>query len=198
MQNDEQELITSAKKGDTEAFGVIVERYMPKALAFARHMTGNTEDSQDLAQEAFIRAYNSLGSFKGDSGFYSWFMRILYNLCIDHLRKATFIKKVFFFASARDEEKPDDDDPMARYADPHPESIPDGGLEQKELKAALNAAIIRLPARQRAVFLMKHNEGMKITEIGLALGISEGAVKSHLVRAVSALKKSLKEYGSHE
>jgi RNA polymerase sigma-70 factor (ECF subfamily) len=194
MEQDEQELIASAKNGDAEAFGIIVERYMPKALSFARHMTGNAEDAQDLAQEAFIRAYNNIATFKGESGFYSWFIRVLYNLCIDHLRRAAFVKKVFFFARPGEQ---DEEDPMIKAPDMHPGSIPDMGLEQKELRAALTAAISRLPKQQRAVFLMKHHEGMKLSEIAVALHISEGAVKSHLVRAVTALKKSMKGYGGH-
>ncbi len=192
MQKDEQELINSAKNGDAEAFGVMVERYMPRALAFARQMTGSAEDAQDMVQEAFIRAYRGIGSFKGESGFYGWFIRVLYNLCIDHLRRAALIKKVFIFSSSRDEE--DEEDPMGQVPDPHPESMPDGGLERKELRAALTGAIRRLPGRQREVFLMKHSAGMKLSEIASALGISEGAVKAHLVRAVTALRRGMKDY----
>lgn len=193
---DEQVLLQAARNGDTEAFGVIVKKYMPKALAFARQMTGNADDAEDLAQEAFIRAYKALGSFKGDSTFYTWFVRVLSNICLDHLRKATFYKKVFFFAVKRDEEE-EEPDLVERAEDMSPGSRPDEGLMRKELKAALSKALLKLPARQRAVFLLKHNEDMKLSEIAAVLGISEGAVKSHLVRAVTALRKSMKGYGSH-
>lgn len=196
MEKDEQELIAAAQKGDAEAFGVLVTKYMPRALAFARRMTGNTEDAEDLAQEAFVKAYRNLGSFKGQSGFYTWFFQVLSNLCMDHLRRAALLKKVFFFA-APDVDREEASDPLMQAPDTDLLSRPDGGLEQKELKAALQKALKRLPDRQRAVFLMKHNEDMKLREIAVVLGISEGAVKSHLVRAVTALKKSMKGYGHY-
>jgi RNA polymerase sigma-70 factor (ECF subfamily) len=193
---DEQVLLEAARNGDTEAFGVIVKKYMPKALAYARQMTGSAEDAQDLAQEAFIRAYKGLGSFKGDSAFYTWFVRVLSNVCLDHLRKASFYRKVFFFAAKSDEED-DEPDQVGQARDTSPGSRPDEGLMRKELSAELNRALMKLPGRQRAVFLLKHNEDMKLSEIAIALGISEGAVKSHLVRAVAALRKSMKGYGRH-
>ncbi|MGA2192463.1 MAG: RNA polymerase sigma factor [Nitrospirota bacterium] len=194
--DEEAALIGAAKRGDSEAFGVIVRRYMPRAIAFARQMTGNSDDAQDLAQDAFIRAYRGLGSFKGDSRFYTWFVKVLSNVCLDHLRKAALIKKVFFFMAPREDEG-DEQDLIEESPDSNPASMPDSGLAQKELRAALKKALAALPDRQRAVFLLKHEEGLKLNQIAEALGISEGAVKSHLFRAVEALKKSMKGYGSH-
>jgi len=192
MELEESALIEAARCGDAEAFGVIVSRYMPKALAYARQLTGNSEDAQDLVQDAFIKAYKGLGSFKGESRFNTWFFRVLSNVCLDHLRKASFLKKVFFFSAGGGDEEAKD--PLETAPDTHPSSSPDMGLEQKELRAALEKALGALPARQRAVFLLKHNEGMTLMEIAAVLGISEGAVKSHLARAVTALRKGMKEY----
>ncbi|MBI5190571.1 MAG: sigma-70 family RNA polymerase sigma factor [Nitrospirae bacterium] len=191
---DEHSLIEAARGGDTEAFGVLVERYMPRAVAFARHMTGRADDASDLAQDAFVKAWRGIGSFKGESGFYTWFFRVLANICVDHLRKEAFRKKLFFFARDRDDGGDETADPVETAPDEDPGSVPDVSLGRKELRAALGKAVRGLPARQRAVFLMKHVEGMKITEIAVALGISEGAVKSHLVRSVTALRKGLKGY----
>lgn len=192
--NDEQSLIEAARGGDTEAFGTLVERYMPRAIAFARHMTGRADDASDLAQDAFVKAWRGIGSFKGDSGFYTWFFRVLANICVDHLRRESFKKKIFFFARDRDDGGDETTDPVETAPDEDPASVPGAGMEQKELRAALKKAITGLPARQRAVFVMKHVEGMKIVEIAGTLGISEGAVKSHLVRAVTALRKGLRGY----
>jgi RNA polymerase sigma-70 factor, ECF subfamily len=189
---DELDLVEAARNGDQEAFGALVKKYMPRALAFARQMTGNPDDAQDLAQDAFIKAYKSLDSFKGGSSFYTWFIRILSNVCLDFLRKKTFIKKIFFFAA------PDDEDEGLNAVEQAPDTSrsgsPDMPLEQKELRTALKKALLSLPPRQRAVFLMKHEEDLKLSEIAVALKISEGAVKAHLFRAIDALRKSMKGY----
>ncbi len=189
---NEQELVEASRNGDPEAFGALVKLYMPRALAFARQMTGNADDAQDLAQDAFVKAYRALNSFKGGSSFYTWFVRILSNVCLDFLRKRTFIKKLFFFAAP--EEEDDGHDAVDQAPDCSRSIKPDMPLEQKELRAALRKALLSLPPRQRVVFLMKHEEDLKLTEIATALRISEGAVKAHLFRAVETLKKSMKGY----
>ncbi len=192
MAPNEQELVEASRNGDPEAFGALVNMYMPRALAFARQMTGNADDAQDLAQDAFIKAYKALNSFKGGSSFYTWFIRILSNVCLDFLRKRTFIKKIFFFAAPDEEE--DGHDAVDQAPDCSRSINPDMPLEQKELRAALRKALLSLPPRQRVVFLMKHEEDLKLTEIAAALRISEGAVKAHLFRAVETLKKGMKGY----
>ena len=196
MEIDEKALIEAARYGDAEAFGVLVKYYMPKALSFARQMTGGGEEAEDLVQEAFLKAYKGLGGFKGESSFYTWFFRVLSNICLDHLRKGTFLKKVFFIPAVSDED--DEAGQLEQAPDLNTSwSRPDERLNQKELRAALSKALKILPERQRAVFLLKNNEGLKITEIAAILNISEGAVKSHLVRSITSLRKNMKGYGSH-
>jgi len=200
MYNDEQDIIASAINGDAEAFGVLVSRYTPKALAYARQMAGNSDDAKDLVQESFVKAYYNLGSFKGESGFPAWFFRVLTNICMDHLRKRALVKKVFFFLpgpDGSDDEGEEDDGPLYTAADLHPLADPGGVLEQKELNRAFGKALKVLPARQRAAFVLRHGDGMKLSEVAAALGITEGAVKAHLVRAVASVQKSMKEYGYH-
>jgi len=191
--NDEKELVEAARSGDHEAFEILVRRYMPRSLAYVRQMVGNAEDAEDIVQDGFVKAYRGLENFKGESSFYTWFFRILSNLCLDHLRKGHFLKKLFFFPddSSREDDEPG---PLERAPDEDPGSLPDFRLGNKELGAALEKALKSLPARQKSVFLLKNNEGLKIIEIAAMLQISEGAVKSHLVRAVTALRKSMKGY----
>lgn len=196
MAKDEPVLIEAARKGDSEAFGVLVERYMPRALGFARQMTGNAADAEDLVQDAFVTAYRKLGQFKGDSTFYTWFYRLLANRCLDHMRRRSLFMKVFRLGRARPDGE-DEDDIMAVVPDKSPGASPLKGYEDMEAKAAINRALSKLPDRQRAVFLLRHNEDMKTSEVASVLGISEGAVKSHLARAVAGLRKSLKAYGDH-
>jgi len=193
---DERELIESARDGDQEAFGVIVERYMPRALAYARQMTGSHADAEDIVQDAFVKAYTKLGTFQGESGFYTWFYRLLTNSCLDHLRKRSLVMRVFRFRSGSGEQQ-DDDDGIEREPDKGSGSSPLAGLENKEAGEAIKKALGRLPERQRAVFLLRHNEDMKTSEVAAVLGITEGAVKSHLARAVASLKKSLRAYGKY-
>jgi len=192
MTPDERDLIAAAVAGDETAFGELVKRSMPRALAFARQMTGSQEDAEDVVQEAYVKAYRSLSGFRGDSGFYTWFYRLLANACLDHLRKAAVMNKLLFFR--RENKDEDERDPVEDAPDPNAGSSPEALVMGKELKKALNRALMALPGRQRAVFLLKHNEGLKISEIALALGISEGAVKSHLSRAVASLSTSMKDY----
>jgi len=192
MAADENALVNAARAGDSEAFGVLVRRYMPRALAFARQMTGNASDAEDIVQDAFVKAFRSMGSFRGESGFYTWFYRLLANACTDHLRKGTLIKRLFFWrAGAPDEGEVD---PVVAAPDTKLGSLPSAGLEREEMRGAIRRALVKLPERQRAVFLLRHNEEMSTAEVAAALGISEGAVKSHLSRAVTALRVSLREY----
>ncbi len=197
MAKDEPVLIEAAKRGDAEAFGVLVERYMPRALAFARQMTGNRADAEDLVQDAFVKAYGKLGSFRGGSEFYTWFYRLLANRCLDHLRRRSLFMKVFRLGRAGRDDEDDDQNSMEAFPDRRPASSPLKGYEDMEAGAAINKALSGLTDRQRAVFLLRHNEDMNTTEVAAVLGISEGAVKSHLARAVAVLRKKLKAYGEH-
>jgi len=190
---DEAALIAASREGDAEAFGILVERYMPRALAFATRMTGNPEDAEDIVQDSFVKAYNKLGSFRGDSGFFTWFYRLLSNACLDHMRRGSLVKRIFYFG--RPVQDGEDYDPVDQAADPDPGSSPDSGVYRGEAAKDINEALMKLSPRQRAVFLLRHDEGLKTAEVAEALGISEGAVKSHLVRAIAALRKELKAYG---
>jgi len=194
MSKDEPGLIEAAKNGDADAFGVLVERYMPRALAFARQMIGNPADAEDIVQDAFVKAFRKLDSFRGGSEFYTWFYRLLANGCLDHLRRRGLVRRIFRFSSPAPDGG-EDIDPLEHAPDTHPASSPLAGYESKEAAAAIRKALAALPERQRAVFLLRHNEDMKTSEVAEVLGISEGAVKSHLARAVAGLRKSLKAYG---
>jgi RNA polymerase sigma-70 factor (ECF subfamily) len=195
MELDERALIEAAKGGDPEAFGVMVEHYMPKALGFATKMMGNAEDAKDVTQEAFVKAYRSLGSYRREAGFATWFFRVLSNACTDHLRKASLMRRVFFFSKRGEEEG--GAEPLEEAADPHPGAGPEEDMKRRELGLALTRALMSLTARQRAVFLLKHYDGMKFSDIAAIIGISEGAVKSHMARAVTALRTRMKDQPEH-
>jgi len=191
--HDETALVEASKGGDPDAFGVLVEKYMPRALAFATRMTGNREDAEDVVQDAFVKAYSKLDGFRGESGFYTWFYRLLSNACMDHMRRGSLVKRIFYFG--RTNSDGEDYDPVSVAPDTDRNVSPDTGLERGQDAAAINAALMKLSPRQRAVFLLRHDEGLKTAEVAETLGISEGAVKSHLVRAIAALRKELSGYG---
>ena len=90
----EQEIIARCKRGDRSAFQVLVERYERRAYGIAFGMLRSREDAMDAAQDAFVKVFRNIGSFKGDSSFYTWFYRIVKNVCIDHCRKKSRAKLV--------------------------------------------------------------------------------------------------------
>lgn len=191
LDNEELAVREALANGDLSAFDHAVRLYTPAAISYAWHMTGNREDAEDAVQEAFIRAYKGFSSFRGESSFKTWFYKVLSNVCLYQARRAIIARKIFFW---RDGSGECEIDPVESAPDCRLGSMPDSEVIQKELRNELDRAILGLPGRQRAVFLLKHNEGLKGTEIAEVLGITEGAVKAHISRAVETLRKKLKEH----
>lgn len=188
---EEYALIDKARGGDTSSFSALVELHQERAIHTANSFLGNFEDARDIAQEAFVKAYENLDSFKSESRFYTWFYRILLNQCKDFLRK----KKVrrafsFFFATAQDE----DLDPMANV----PDSAKNPGqmMADRELGSALNEALEKLPFRQKSVFVLRYLEGLSLEDISESLGVTVGAVKAHLWQAGKKMRAYLKDQWS--
>jgi RNA polymerase sigma-70 factor (ECF subfamily) len=180
------ELVERARRGEREAFELLVERYKHKAYRIAFHFTRQREEAKDISQEAFLRAYTHLGSFDGRSSFYTWFYRIVVNLCLDHKRK-----KRFSWLSLDQRDK--------NAADLGPRGVPDSAPSPEQHAAAVElsrragAALDKLPPKQRTVFILRNHQGLSIREIAEIVRSSEGTVKVHLHRAVAALRKTLLE-----
>ena len=182
----EAELIQKAQQGDQSAFGELIVRNESKIFTLTLRMMGNREDAQDLAQEAFLNAWRGLDKFKGDSSFSTWLYRLASNACIDHIRKAKRRQEVMDAQSLDDEEFGAIQLPDSRY-DPQNE------LERQELREALEKALQTLPDHQRQVLIMRELSGLSYQEIGDALEMDIGTVKSRISRARLALRKLLKE-----
>ena len=173
----EETLIAEARRGDVQAFSRLVETYQERAIRVACSFLGNWEDARDVAQEAFVKAYENLASFKEESRFYTWFYRLLVNHCKDFLRR----KK------ARREES--DPDPLERAVSSVPN--PREQVIHREIEAEIYIALDRLPFQQRNAFTLRYLEGMSLEEIAGIMNLSLGAVKAHLWQAAQKMRRRL-------
>ncbi len=180
----EKILIQRAKKGEIAAFESLVTAYERRVYSLALRSTGSPEDAADIAQEVFLHAYRSLDSFRGDSGFSTWLYRITMNLCVDFARKNTAQPQ------SLDQQTAD------QIEETHPASQPETALANSELRRELDAALNMVSEEHRKIVILRDVAGMSYADIGAALGLSEGTVKSRLARARAALRKILLERGN--
>lgn len=180
--SDEKLLIDRARNGDTDAFRQLVERSKITTYRLAYDLTGNRHDAEDLSQEAYIRAFRGLPSFRGDAKWSSWLHRITLNTFLDQ-KKAKRTDTVEY----NDELESPELNSNHRAPAPGPDRRADGSLIQEQIERALGC----LSPTERSVFVMRHYHDMPIREIGSALTIAEGTVKVHLFRAVRRMQRKL-------
>lgn len=183
---DEQALMQRARRGDTAAFERLVTAYERKVYALALRSTGSEADAADLTQEVFLRAWRSLGKFRGDSAVSTWLYRITMNLCIDFSRK-----KSFQAVPLTDEEGTELPLPDTRAA-----NSPEAALDSRELSRELRAALDELTEEHRKIVLLRDVSGLSYQEIGKLLRLEEGTVKSRLARARRNLRTILLRRGN--
>jgi RNA polymerase sigma-70 factor, ECF subfamily len=186
--SDEMSLVQAAKNGDLEAFSELVKRYDRNVFRIAQHITHNEEDAQDVVQDAFLKAYQNLEQFQGNSKFYTWLVRIAVNEALMRLRKRRNDRTV-----SLDEDVETEEGTMPReVADwsPNPEQI----YGQSELGDILKKTIQGLPPGFRTVFVLRDIEGLSTEETAEMLGLSVPAVKSRLLRARLQLRERLAKY----
>ena len=166
------ELIVLAQRGEQYAYGLLVRRYQDRVYRHLLNLTGSREEALELAQEAFIKAWQALPTWRPDAQFHTWVYRIASNAALDVLRR----RKVVQFV-------PLDDD----YDAPANQPSPEAQLQARQSLRALDAALARLPPQQREIVLLREVEGLSYAELAATLGIDEGPVKSRLARARVAL-----------
>ena len=174
----EQELtiVRRVQHGDVNAFELLVAAYEKNVFNVALQMLGNREDAQDMAQEAFLKAYSSLNSFRGDSKFSSWLYRIVSNVCLDFKRRQGRRPSSSLTV--------EDDEGETLELDIADESqSPEALLERKLTREAVRRGLQELPDEQRQILLLREIQGMSYEEIGEAMGLEEGTVKSRIFRA---------------
>ena len=184
----ELELVDRARVGDGRAFSSLIERYEGKIFRLAMHITQNREDAEDVLQEAFLKAYEHLDQFQGNSRFYTWIVRIAVNQALMKLRKRKSDRSV-----SLDEQIDTGEDTMVREIaawDPDPEQQ----YNQDELGGILTGAIQGLEPIYRTVFTLRDVEGLSTEETAEALDLSVPAVKSRLLRARLQLREKLTRF----
>ncbi len=172
----EKKIIEKVLGGDANAFEELVLKYEKTVYNLALRMVGDRDDASDMTQEAFIKAYGSLSSFRGDSKFSVWIYRITTNVCLDFLRSKSRKQQVSLTVS-------DDDDEDAQLDIPDPSSDPEQQLMQKMSMQSVEEGLKTLPDKQRQILVMRELGGMSYAEIGKALSLEEGTVKSRIFRA---------------
>jgi RNA polymerase sigma-70 factor (ECF subfamily) len=186
--SEELSLVQAAKKGDVGAFGELVKRYDRNVFRIALHITQNREDAEDVVQDAFLKAYENLEQFQGQSKFYTWLVRIAVNEALMKLRRRRPERMI-----SLDQEVQTEEDSMPReVADwsPNPEQL----YNQAELRDILGKTIQGLPPSFRTVFVLRDVEGLSTEETAQALELSVPAVKSRLLRARLQLRERLNRY----
>ena len=187
----DQELIRKAKDGDRRAFKMLVERYQKRAFGIAYGMLRNRDDAMDASQEAFVRVYRNLDSFKGDSSFYTWFYRIVVNVCIDHCRKHGKVRKLEYDETYRRRDEAE----VGRNVSGNTRDMrPDVSLAQSEVGDAIKGALEKLSDNHRTIIVLREIEGMSYEEIAEATGCHIGTVMSRLHHARKNLQQYLKDY----
>ena len=185
----DRELVEKAKQGDQGAFEQLVLDNQNKVYALALRMVNDREEAADLAQEAFVKAWQGMKSFQGESSFATWIYRLTANLCIDWLRRQKRREGVEPAVSL--------DDESSGWAEPADrDSDPQLVLEKSERGRALARGLDRLPEWQRQALVLRELSGLSYQEIGQALDIDLGTVKSRIARARLNLRKILLEDGN--
>jgi RNA polymerase sigma-70 factor (ECF subfamily) len=182
----DEDLVALAQQGNRRAFEDLVDRHKQKAYHIAFDFTRDREEAKDLSQDAFLKAFVNLKNFDGRSGFYTWFYRILVNVCLDHKRRQKRAPADEFDETVVSQMEPTHEPARPRSPEQH---VLVGQISKK-----VDAALAALPPKQRAAFILKNHQGLSIREIAAMMETAEGTVKVHLHRAVRALRQTLAEF----
>ena len=185
----EAAVIQAVLDGDINAYELLVKEYEKNVYNLALRMVGNSEDAADMSQEAFIKAYNSLTSFRGDSKFSVWLYRIVSNVCLDYLRSRGRRQTVSLST-----ENDDGEDVEIDIADET--QSPERLLDRRLTRDAVRRGLAALPPEHRQILLLREIQGLSYDEIADALGIEAGTVKSRIFRARKKLCAFLRKDGN--
>ena len=188
------EIVARAKKGDHDAFRVLVERYQGRAYALALRVLKDEERARDAVQEGFLKAYTSLAKFEGRSSFYTWLYRLVMNQCLDMRRRDRSDREVEWDETRSvDPAGAPDAEALAGQGAGNPG--PAQALERSELRKRIAEAIAQLPTDARETLLLREVDGLSYAEIAKALEIPKGTVMSRLHYARKRVQQILTEAG---
>jgi RNA polymerase sigma-70 factor (ECF subfamily) len=175
---DDRDLVREAQKGSERAFNEIVLKYRKNVYLTAVGMVGDADDAEDIAQDVFVKAYESLNLFRGESAVYTWLYRITVNLCLNRIRRRKV--RSFFGLEAISQTM----------------AAPEGAepAELRELNKRLRKAISELPEKQRAVFILRHFHELPHAEIAKIMDRDVGTIKANYFQAIQKLRAKLGPY----
>ncbi len=180
MDSIELTLIRQAQAGDQEAFGSLVERHQCYVYNLALRVVGDPQEAEDLAQEAFVRAWLAIANFRGEAQLRTWLFRIVTNLCYNHLP-----------GLRRELSSLGEDCLIDLPDDSLPSLDPAGGMEAQEIRKALHEQIDLLPESYRLLIVLRYQQALSYEEIARVVSLPIGTVKTGLFRAKDRLRKTL-------
>ena len=190
--DSDEALIERALQNDLPAFEALVSRYQGKIVGYAARMLNDHDEAEDVAQEAFIKAYRSLDGFRGQSSFSTWLYRIVTNLCIDRARlKKRRPQQAYSLDEPLDGEEEKGGRELPDYS-----TEPSKDVERDELRRQVRETVAQMPEKMRAVLVMCDIQGMAYEDIAASLDVPIGTVKSRLFHARADLARRLRPYMS--
>lgn len=190
MTKEEEELLVArVRNGESDAYEKLVLENQKKVYNLALRMVGNEDDAFDMSQEAFIKAYHSILSFRGECRFSVWLYRLTTNVCLDFLRAEGRRSHVSLSYE-------DDGDKDRELEIPDERFSPETEAERQELREAVNRGLQKLPTDYRTILLLREIDGLSYEEIGQALDLEKGTVKSRIFRARKRLCAILEADGN--
>ena len=186
---EEYALVQRIQSGDSDAFAVLMDLYQKQVYHLALRTVGNPEDAADMTQEAFLRAYRAIGSFRGDSKLSVWLYRLTQNVCIDFLRSRGRKPTVSLTVENEEDEVQELDVADDRFD-------PEVQYQRKALRDSVRRGLDELPEDYRTILVLREINGLSYAEIGEQLQLEEGTVKSRLFRARKKLCEFLQRDGN--
>jgi RNA polymerase sigma-70 factor (ECF subfamily) len=180
------QLVERVRQGDQRAFGILVEKYQRKLMRLLSRMVRDQHEVEDIAQEAFIKAYRALPQFRGDAAFYTWLYRIAVNTAKNYLSSRNRS-----MPTVSDQAMNDDDEPDERLV-AQDISTPETELLSKQVAIAVNQAVDALPQELRQAITLREIEGMSYEEIADTMACPIGTVRSRIFRAREAIAAKLR------
>ena len=185
-QEDDQQLVLRVQRGDKRAFDLLVLKYQHKILGLVVRFVHDSHEAQDVAQEAFIKAYRALGNFRGDSAFYTWLYRIGINTAKNYLVTQGRRAPTSTEADAEEAETFDDGEHLRDI------NTPESMLATKQIAETVNVAMEALPDELRMAITLREIEGLSYDEIAEVMGCPIGTVRSRIFRAREAIAEKLR------
>lgn len=182
MLPDDAAAVAKARRGDEDAFRLLVERHSRSIYRLAYRMTGRPEDAEDVVQEAFVRAYKQMDRFEARSNFGTWLYRIAFNCAVDYTR------------TRQHRDRPESLDVLERRVPETKTPAADDLVFATEIDGSIQRALLELSAQERAAFLMRHYQGCTIEEICQALDLKTNAAKHAVFRAVRKMRAALEPF----